>query len=59
MPFYDHRCPNGHEFDDLRPASKVKDEIKCPECGEVAPVVPSRVSPPQGCPTPKFYPGRS
>jgi putative FmdB family regulatory protein len=59
MAVYSHRCPNGHEFDDIRPMSQMNDEVKCPECGEVAPRAVTK--PGAGIVlggTPKFYPGR-
>lgn len=34
MPTYDYRCPNGHEFDDLRPMA-LRETAEC-ECGEMA-----------------------
>lgn len=32
MPVYPMVCPFGHKFDDLRPAARAKERVKCPTC---------------------------
>lgn len=58
MPIYDYECPAcGHRSEEMHPVAGSSDPIICP-CGTEMKKVPSRVSPPQGGPTPVFFPNR-
>lgn len=67
-PFYAFRCTQGHVFEDMQsvsaenplcPIQMAAPGGGCEDCGRSTVKVPSIPSPPQGCPTKKFYPGRS
>jgi len=57
---YTYECLNGHRQEVLQTLKEAAEDPRpgCPFCSEHMSRVPSVPAPPQGGPTPKFYPGR-
>jgi putative FmdB family regulatory protein len=34
MPYYEYKCPNGHQYEKRKPISEIDKVENCPECGE-------------------------
>ena len=43
MPIYEWTCPDHGVFEELRSVKAFSKTAKCPECGQVSPIKPSKI----------------